>query len=190
MNESQVVNENETVDKSEEEQVNEELQKKIEAESDRKLEKALEKKKKEWQKQMEEKVKEARKDAEEYAKLTEREKQEADYKKRLEELEAKERQLNEQQLLTQIEADLKEHQLPSVFAPALLSIGDNEKIKESIVDIKQHFDDAVNERVKAKLRQDTPSASVGQQQQSKHNFAELRNKAEKQQNQAPNPWAE
>lgn len=137
----------------------EELQKKIEAESDRKLASALEKKKREWEQQLEKKIQDARKDAEEYAKMTQQERQEADYKKRLKKLEERERELNNRELLVQIESDLEEKELPKAFAKSLLTVQDNEKIKESIGEIKQAFDNAVNERVKKALRQDTPSAS-------------------------------
>lgn len=137
----------------------EELKKKIEAESDRKLASALEKKKREWEQQLEKKIQDARKDAEEYAKMTQQERQEADYKKRLKKLEERERELNNRELLVQIESDLEEKELPKAFAKSLLTVQDNEKIKESIGEIKQAFDNAVNERVKKALRQDTPSAS-------------------------------
>jgi len=137
----------------------EELKKKIEAESDRKLASALEKKEREWEQQLEKKIQDARKDAEEYAKMTQQERQEADYKKRLKKLEERERELNNRELLVQIESDLEEKELPKAFAKSLLTVQDNEKIKESIGEIKQAFDNAVNERVKKALRQDTPSAS-------------------------------
>src|SRR5699024_2872088 len=126
----------------------EELKKKIEAESDRKLASALEKKKREWEQQLEKKIQDARKDAEEYAKMTQQERQEADYKKRLKKLEERERELNNRELLVQIESDLEEKELPKAFAKSLLTVQDNEKIKESIGEIKQAVDNAVNERVK------------------------------------------
>lgn len=139
----------------------EELSKKIEAESDRKLQKALEKKQAEWESQLADKLEAERKSAEDYAKMTAKEKEDAKYKERLKELEAREKEINNRELLTQIESDLKENDLPLSFAPSLLNVGDNEKIKESIAGIKKDYDNAVNEKVKEALRQDTPSTGGG-----------------------------
>lgn len=138
-----------------------ELDKKIEAEADRKLAKALEKKQAEWQSQLDEKLAAERKTAEEYAKMTAKEKEDAAYKSRLSELEKREQELNKRQLLTQVEADLKDNSLPVSFASSLLTVGDNEQIKEAINAIKKDFDEAVNDAVKGKLRQDTPKAGGG-----------------------------
>lgn len=138
-----------------------ELDKKIEAEADRKLAKALEKKQAEWQSQLEEKLAAERKTAEEYAKMTAKEKEDAAYKSKLSELEKREQEINKRELLTQVEADLKDNSLPVSFASSLLTVGDNEQIKEAINAIKKDFDEAVNEAVKGKLRQDTPPAGGG-----------------------------
>lgn len=137
------------------------LDKKIEAEADRKLAKALEKKQAEWDAKLEERLKEERKSAEEYAKMTAKEKEDAEYKKRIKKLEDREKEINSRELLSQIELDLKENELPLSFAASLLNVGDNEKIKESIAGIKKDFDTAVNEKVKEALRQDTPSTGGG-----------------------------
>lgn len=156
----------------------EELAKKIESESDRKLAKALEKKQAEWEAQLADKLKAERKSAEEYAKMTAKEKEEAKYQERLKELEEREKEINSRELLTQIESDLKENELPLSFAKSLLSVGDNEKIKESIAGIKKDFDSAVNEKVKEALRQDVPNAGGGMSQSNKPlDIAEMARKA-------------
>jgi Domain of unknown function (DUF4355) len=134
----------------------EELQKKIEAESDRKLAKALDKKQKEWEAQLDQKLADAKKDAEQYAKLTQKEKEDADYKKRLDALDKRERELNTKQLRSEVETDLKDEGLPAAFAESLIKLEDNEKIKEAVSNIKKEFDEAVNSAVKEKLRQDPP----------------------------------
>lgn len=133
-----------------------ELDKKIEAEADRKLAKALEKKQVEWDAKLEEKLNEAKKDAAAYAKMSEKEKEDAEYQKRVEKLEAREREINNRELLSEIESDLKDNELPVSFASSLLLIGDNEKIKEAVTGIKEDFDEAVAQKVKESLRQDTP----------------------------------
>ncbi|UXH44450.1 DUF4355 domain-containing protein [Rossellomorea vietnamensis] len=134
----------------------EELQKKIEAESDRKLAKALDKKQKEWEIQLDQKLADAKKDAEQYAKLTQKEKEDADYKKRLEALDKRERELNTKQLRSEVETDLKDEGLPAGFAESLIKLENNEKIKEAVSSIKKEFDAAVNNAVKEMLRQDPP----------------------------------
>src|SRR5690625_6048018 len=78
----------------------------------------------------------------------------------MEELEQREKELNDRQLLNQIESDLKENNLPTSFSETLLSLQDNEKIKGKIVEIKEEFDAAVNEQVKEAHRQDTPGQST------------------------------
>ena len=121
---------------------------------------ALKRREAKMQEELEKRIEKERNEAAEYAKLTEKERQEADLNKRLEDLEKREKELNKLQLRSQVEQDLKEHNLPTGLAETLVHTNDNEKIKESIADIKQWLDDAVNEQVKSKLRQDTPSAST------------------------------
>ena len=138
------------------------------------VESALEKREAKLQKELETRIEKERNEAAEYAKLTEKEKQEADLKKRLEALEQREKELNNQQLLNQIQSDLRENNLPLSFAESLLTIQDNEKIKESIATIKQEFDNAINEQVKSALRQETPG--VGNQAIEKDPFKSILDK--------------
>jgi hypothetical protein len=146
----------------------EELQKKIEAESDRKLAKALEKKQKEWEDQLDQRIADAKKDAEQYAKMTQKEREDAEYKKRLEALDKRERELNSKQLRSEVEADLKDEGLPAAFAESLIKLEDNEKIKEAVSSIKKEFDAAVNNAVKEKLRQDPPETGGPKINNSSH----------------------
>lgn len=149
------------------EQNNEESQENAtytQAELDRQIsltaEKIKRKAKEEAEKEYAERIEQERNEAAEYAKLTQKEQEEADYKKRLDELEKREQEINKRQLRNQIEQDLKDNQLPTKLADTLVHANDNTKIKESIVEMKTWLDDAVNEQVKARLRQDTPSAST------------------------------
>ena len=134
------------------------------AEVDRQISKAVEsalsKREAKMKEEMEQRIEQERNEAAEYAKLTQKEQEEAEFNKRLEELEKREQELNNQQLLNQIESDLKENNLPTSFSETLLSLQDNEKIKGKIVEIKEEFDAAVNEQVKEALRQDTPGQST------------------------------
>lgn len=146
----------------------EELQKKIEAESDRKLAKALEKKQKEWDTQLDQRIADAKKDAEQYAKMTQKEREDAEYKKRIEELDKRERELNTKQLRSDVEADLKDQGLPAAFSESLIKLEDNEKIKEAVTSIKKEFDAAVNNAVKEKLRQDPPETGGSKLNNNSH----------------------
>ena len=117
---------------------------------------ALKKQRAKWEEEKQQEIEKAKNEAEEYAKMSQKEKEEAEIKKRLEEIKKREQELNNRQLLAEIETDLKDNNLPSSFAEALLSIQDNEKIKQAITGIKKDFDEAVNAQVKEALRQDTP----------------------------------
>lgn len=132
-------------------------QSEVDSQISKAVEKALQRKQADFDKKLEEKLAAERKSAEDYAKMTAKEKEEAKYQERLKELEAREKEINSRELLTQIETDLKDNELPLSFATSLLNVGDNEKIKESIAGIKKDFDAAVNDKVKEALRQDTPN---------------------------------
>lgn len=139
----------------------EELDKKIEAEADRKLASALEKKQAEWDANLEEKLSEAKKDAEAYAKMTAQEKENAEYKKRLEKLDAREKEINNRQLVSEIELDLKDKDLPQSVSDLFVLLQDNEKIKERMGTFEKEINDFINQRVKEALRQDTPATGGG-----------------------------
>ncbi|WP_181350487.1 DUF4355 domain-containing protein [Thalassobacillus sp. CUG 92003] len=123
------------------------------------VDKALKNQAAKLEKEKQQAVEDAKKDAKAYAKMTKAEQEEADYQKRLKDLDDRERQLNLKQLRTEVEGDLRDEGLPTEFAESLISLEDNEKIKESITSIKKTFDEAVNNAVKEKLRQDPPEGS-------------------------------
>lgn len=131
------------------------------SEVDSAVSKAVEKYKskleKQHQQELEEAKEQARKDAESYAKLTEKEKRDKELEKRENQLKERERELNLRHLKSDVEADLKDNNLPTSFADTLILIEDNDKIKESIQSIKKDFDAAVKEQVKEATRQTTPS---------------------------------
>jgi hypothetical protein len=131
----------------------EELQKKIEAESDRKL--ALAQKK--WEASLEQKIKEAQKETERLAKLSEKERKEEEILKREKDLEERFLDLQRKELKADAVAVLSEKSLPASFADYLLG-EDAEKTLANINEFKTVFDNAVNEAVKGKLRQETPKA--------------------------------
>lgn len=166
-----------------------ELQSKLDSEAEARVAKVLAKKQAEWKAQTAKELEKAKSDAEEYAKMTEQQKKDVEYQKKLDALSAKEKEINDRELLTSIKTDLQENKLPLGFAEPLLSIQDNEKIKETIDQIKKEFDEAVSERVKESLRQDTPNNGSSTTKSTVNEFAKRRNEQKKQTTQGPNPWA-
>lgn len=122
------------------------------------VDKALKNQAAKLEKEKQQAIEDAKKDAANYAKMTKQQQEEADYQKRVKDLEDRERQLNLKQLRAEVEGDLKEEGLPADIAESLVTLDDNEKIKESISNIKKAFDEAVNNAVKEKLRQDPPES--------------------------------
>ncbi|MEN2467950.1 DUF4355 domain-containing protein [Ornithinibacillus sp. JPR2-1] len=167
----------------------EELQKKIESESDRKLAKALEKKQKEWEEKQQEAIQKALEEKERLSKLSEKERKEEEMSKREKELAAREAEIERKQLKADAITDLTGKGLPSSFADFLLA--DNaENTLENINNFKKAFDEAVNAAVKEKLRQDTPPGGGGGTGKGTNTIAQLRNQKDKQQNKAPDIWAQ
>lgn len=149
-------------------------QSELDSQISKSVDSALKKQQVKFEKDKQDALDKAKKDAVEYAKLSKEQQEDADYQKRIKALEDRESDLNNRQLLSEIESDLKENELPTSFAQALLSIQDNEQIKESITDIKKQFDDAVNAKVMESLRQDTPKAGGGRvSTSSTPNIAEM-----------------
>lgn len=162
-----------TEDENTENQTNDEqdnttfTQSEVDSQISKAVDSALKKQQAKLEKEKQAELDKAKAEAANYAKMTQKEKEDAEHQKRVKELEDRERELNNRELLSQIESDLKENELPSAFAESLLSIQDNEKIKESITDIKKQFDEAVNAKVKEALRQDTPRTGGGIKNQNK-----------------------
>mgnify|MGYP001757402032 FL=1 len=68
--------------------------------------------------------------------------------------------------------------MPTSFAESLIHLEDNEKISDVVKEIKNDFDNAVQEQVKEATRQSTPanqSSSFGRQQASSKSIQELAN---------------
>lgn len=133
----------------------EELNKKIEAESDRKLQKALEKQKKEMRAELEKELKEQKAEAERLAKLSEKERNEIEWKKKEDALDKREQELAKKELKAQAITELHEKKLPSSFADFLLS-DDGKKTFENIGNFKTAFDEAIEGAVNERLKGDPP----------------------------------
>ncbi|WP_411842123.1 DUF4355 domain-containing protein [Salinicoccus sp. HZC-1] len=128
----------------------------VDSEISRAVQNALDKKQKQWDKDLQKKLEDERKKAVDYAQLSDKEKKDKDLQDREQKLADRERQLNLQALETQVTQDLKDEGLPTSFAQTLVTLESNEEIKETISNIKNDFEQAVNDRVKEVTRQDTP----------------------------------
>lgn len=136
------------------------LEKKIEAESDRKLAKALEKKQKEWEAKQQEAIDNALAEKERLSKLSEKERESEKLTQREKDIATREAEIARKELRADAVSDLAEKELPADFADILLG-EDAESTLENINNFKKQFDEAVNAAVKEKLRQDTPPAGTG-----------------------------
>ncbi len=159
-NQNTETNETENTEVEKVELTAEELQKKIEAESDRKLAKALEKKQKEWESKQQEAIQAALEEKERLSKLSEKERKEEELSQREKDIEKRLREIELKELKADAVSDLADKGLPSDFADFLLA--DNaENTLANINNFKKAFDEAVNAKVKEALRQDTPPAGGG-----------------------------
>ena len=131
------------------------------SELDAKISKASEKNKRrlaeEYDKKLQEEIERVRREEQSYAKMTQKEKEEQELSKREKAIAEREKAQALKELKSDVVDDLKEQELPTSFADALIKIEDNEEIKETIQQIKKDFDSAVGEKVKEATRQATPT---------------------------------
>lgn len=156
--------ENKQVEEKQEEQVTEETYTRsdVDREISKAVETAINNQRKKWEEEKQAEIERAKNEAAEYAKMTQKEKEEAELKRKLEEIEKREQELNQRELLAQIKSDLQENELPTELAETFIGLQDNEKIKANIKSVKELIDKEINNRVKERLRQDTPEESVGE----------------------------
>lgn len=136
-----------------------ELQKKIDAETDRKLSKVLEKKQKEWEDKQQAAIQKALEEKERLSKLSEKERKDEELSTREKELADRLAEISRKELKADAVTDLTEKGLNTKFADFLLA-EDAEKTLANINTFKEIFDEALNQAVKEKLRQDSPKDNV------------------------------
>lgn len=124
------------------------------------IDKALKNNDKKWAEKTEQAVADAKKEAESYAKMTQAQRKNAEIEKREKALDEREAKLNHKALIADIQADLTDKGLPTVFADALSMLKDNEAIASATQEIKDAWDKSVNDRLKANARQKTPGTSA------------------------------
>ena len=143
--------------KSGDKEVFEITQNELDSQKHKAVNKALANQEKKFEQRLKEAVENARSEGESYAKLTEKEKKDKQLKEREEAIAQREKAQALKELKSDVVDDLKEQELPTSFADALIKIEDNEEIKDVIRQIKKDFDSAVGEKVKEATRQATPT---------------------------------
>ncbi|MDK6296556.1 capsid assembly scaffolding protein Gp46 family protein [Staphylococcus caprae] len=169
---------NEVSQNSDDKKVFELTQNELDSQKHKAVNKALANQEKKFEQRLKEAVENARSEGESYAKLTQKEKEEQELSKREKAIAEREKAQALKELKSDVVDDLKEQELPTSFADALIKIEDNEEIKDVIRQIKQDFDNAVQEQVKEATRQATPSnqsSSFGNRQASGKSIQELAN---------------
>lgn len=124
------------------------------------VESALSKTKSKLESEYSQKIEEAKKEAERLAKLSEKERKDEELKLREEQLTNRLKELEQKELKSDAISDLSTKGLPPTFADFLVQ-SDAETTLKNINTFKEAFDNAVNEAVKEKLRQDPPKTGGG-----------------------------
>ena len=132
-------------------------QNELDSQKHKAVNKALANQEKKFEQRLKEAVENARSEGESYAKLTQKEKEEKALSEREKAITKREKAQALKELKSDVVDDLKEQELPTSFAEALIKIEDNEEIKDVIRQIKKDFDSAVGEKVKEVTRQSTPN---------------------------------
>lgn len=132
-------------------------QSELDSQKHKAVNKALANQEKKFEQRLKEAVENARSEGESYANLTQKEKEEKALSEREKAIAEREKAQALKELKSDVVDDLKEQELPTSFADALIKIEDNEEIKDVIRQIKKDFDSAVGEKVKEATRQATPT---------------------------------
>jgi hypothetical protein len=165
-------------------------QSELDAAISRAVEAHSKKKEKEFQKLLEKAKEDGVVKGKSYADLTEEQRKERDLEERMAALETKEREINTRERKAAITADLAQMELPTDLADILVQETSDAKVKTAVAAVKKAFDEAVNAKVKASLRQPDPKtggSGAGKAKTAAERIAEARNQQEK--NQGFDPWA-
>ena len=164
-------------------------QSELDAAISRAVEAHSKKKEKEFQKLLEKAKEDGVVKGKSYADLTEEQRKERDLEERMAALEAKEREITTRERRSAITADLTQLELPTDLADILVQETSDAKVKTAVAAVKKAFDEAVNAKVKASLRQPDPKTggSAGKAKTAAERIAEARNQQDKLQ--GFDPWA-
>lgn len=167
----------------------EELAKKIESEADRKLNSALKKKQDEFDAKLQEAIEKAKEEGKTYAQMTEEQRENAEFERKRKEFEEQRAQFERERLNLDIQADLQKREMPLEFADALVLLNDKEAITTTVAKLEEKWNQAINQKVKEALVQETPLAGTQARVAKVNEFAQRKNEARKEKVDTPNPWA-
>lgn len=137
----------------------EEVEKMLQAETDRKVSKALETAKAKWEQEYDEKLKQEKSEAEKLAKLTEQERLKLEFDKKMEQFESERKQFLREKLELQTVKELSAIGLPADFSKFIVAETADE-IKTNIDTFKKHWEQALEKAVNEKLSGTTPKTAT------------------------------
>ena len=137
----------------------EQVDKMLQAETDRKVSKALETAKAKWQEEFETKLQQEKSEAEKLAKMSESERLQAEFDKQKAQFESERQQFLKEKLELQTVKELSAMGLPTEFSNYVMA--DNaETIKANIETFKSHWEQAIEKAVNEKLQGHTPKSAT------------------------------
>lgn len=138
-----------------------EFDKALLAETDKRVNQALENKKAEWEKDYSERLKAEKDEAARLAKMSADERAKAEFDKRVKDFEDREAKHNAERLEFECTKQLAGEKLPVEFA-SMLTGADAEATKSNIETFKKAFSKAIEDAVTEKLKGTTPKVGEGQ----------------------------
>ena len=137
----------------------EQVEKMLQAETDRKVSKALETAKAKWQEEFQTKLAEEKNQAEKLAKMSESERLQAEFDKQKQAFETERQQFLREKLELQTVKELSTLGLPTDFSTFVMA-DDAETIKTNISILKEQFEMAIEKAVEEKLKGHTPKTAT------------------------------
>ena len=137
----------------------EQVEKMLQAETDRKVSKALETAKAKWQEEFQTKLAEEKNQAEKLAKMSESERLQAEFDKQKQAFENERQQFLREKLELQTVKELSTLGLPTDFSTFVMA-DDAETIKTNISILKEQFEMAIEKAVEEKLKGHTPKTAT------------------------------
>lgn len=133
-----------------------ELQKRIESESDKKLDKVLQKEREKRDAEIEERVQKALQEDKRLSKLSETERMEEELTQREKDLQERERKIKESEVRSDAINELSNRKIDTRFVD-FLPTHDADEAFEKIKEFNELLDETINAAVKASTRQDPPT---------------------------------
>lgn len=150
-------------------------QSELDSYTDSKISKALEKQKAKFDEQLAQAVEEGKSEGQKLAKMSAQEKADAEAQKRLDDLKAREDELNQRELTANVVDVLAEKGLPKELAGSLVGLGDADKISNVVETIQKSIEQGINKGVNERMRQDPPTNGSSNLDATDDPFAKILN---------------